>query len=46
MSIEFFTLGPTAIQIYEAGEQNPQKAKRMVYGQATSNANGIATLYF
>ncbi|CEI82696.1 hypothetical protein BN997_02581 [Oceanobacillus oncorhynchi] len=22
MSIEFFTLGPTAIQIYEAGEQN------------------------
>lgn len=22
MSIEFFTLGPTAIQIFKAGEQN------------------------
>lgn len=46
MSIEFFTLGPTALQIFKAGEQNTQKAKRIVYGQAASNANGIATLYF
>ncbi|WP_066191177.1 hypothetical protein [Gracilibacillus timonensis] len=46
MSMEFFTLGPTAIQLFKAGEQNPQKVKRMVYGQTTSNANGIATLYF
>lgn len=46
MSIEFFTLDPTALQIFKAGEQNTQKAKRIVYGQATSKANGIATLYF
>jgi len=46
MSIEFFTLGPTALQVFKAGEPNTQKAKRIVYGQVTSNANGIATLYF
>jgi len=46
MSIELFTLGPTALQIFQAGEGNPKRLKRMVYGQATSNANGIATLYF
>src|SRR5690625_3043022 len=46
MSIEFFTLGPTALQVFKAGEPNTQKAKRIVYGQVTSNANGIARLYF
>lgn len=46
MSIDFFSLAPTAFQVLKAGESNPQKAKRIIYGQATSNANGIATLYF
>lgn len=46
MSIEFFLLAPTAFQAVKAGESNPKKAKRIVYGQATSDTNGIATLYF
>ncbi|KXY71177.1 MULTISPECIES: hypothetical protein [Bacillus] len=46
MSIEFFSLAPTAFQVLKAGESNPQKMKRIIYGQATSDANGIATLYF
>lgn len=41
MSIEFFTLGSTALQIFKVGEQNAQKAKRIVYGQATSNSNAL-----
>ncbi|MED4473963.1 MULTISPECIES: hypothetical protein [Bacillaceae] len=46
MSIDFFSLAPTALQVLKVGEPNPKKAKRVVYGQATSNADGIATLYF
>lgn len=46
MSIDFILLSPTAFQAFKAGESNSQKAKRIVYGQATSDANGIATLYF
>ena len=46
MSIEFVLLAPTAFQVFKAGESNPKKVKRIVYGQATSDANGIATLYF
>lgn len=39
-------MAPTAFQVLKAGESNPQKMKRLIYGQATSDANGIATLYF
>jgi len=46
MSIEFFSLAPTSIQVLKAGESNPKKSKRIIYGQATSDANGVATLYF
>ncbi|MEX0417738.1 hypothetical protein [Bacillus sp. C30] len=46
MSIEFFSLAPTAFQVLKAGESNPQQMKRIIYGQATSDVNGIATLYF
>ena len=46
MSVEFVLLAPTALQVFRAGESNPKKVKRIVYGQATSDANGIATLYF
>src|SRR5699024_2701671 len=46
MSVELFSLAPTAIQVFKAGEQNPKKVKGIVYGQATSDANGIARLYF
>ncbi|MCG7336158.1 hypothetical protein MHZ95_12875 [Sporosarcina sp. ACRSM] len=46
MSLEIFSLAPTVFQVLQAGEPNPKKAKRIVYGQATSDANGIATLYF
>ncbi|MGR5864294.1 hypothetical protein ACT7DZ_10400 [Bacillus cereus] len=46
MSIEFFSLAPTAFQVLKAGESNPQQRNDIIYGQATSNANGIATLYF
>jgi hypothetical protein len=46
MSLEIFSLAPTVFQVLKAGELNPKKAKRIVYGQATSDANGIATLYF
>lgn len=45
MSNEFISLAPTALNVFKAGESNPKKVKRMVYGQATSDANGIATLY-
>lgn len=46
MSIDFITLAPTVLQVFKAGDANPKKVKRIVYGQATSDANGIATLYF
>ena len=46
MSIKFVLLAPTAFQVFKVGESNPKKGKRMIYGQATSDANGIATLYF
>ncbi|ASK62308.1 hypothetical protein CFK37_09125 [Virgibacillus phasianinus] len=46
MSIELFSQAPTALQVYKAGDPNPKKIKRIVYGQATSDANGIAKLYF
>jgi hypothetical protein len=46
MSIEFVLLAPTAFQVFKVGESKPKKLKRIVYGQATSDANGIATLYF
>lgn len=46
MSIEFITLAPTLFHVFKAGESKPKKEKRMVYGQATSDANGIATFYF
>ncbi len=46
MSIEIVLLSPTAFQVFKAGDSNPKKAKRIVYGQATSDANGIATPYF
>lgn len=46
MSLEIFSLAPTVFQALKVGEPNPKKAKRIVYGQATSDANGIATLYF
>ncbi len=46
MSIEFVLLAPTAFQAFKVGESNPKKVKRIVYGQATSDADGIATLYF
>ena len=46
MSIEFISLAPTVFQVFKVGESNPEKVKRIVYGQATSDANGIATLYF
>lgn len=46
MSIEFITLAPTLFHVFKAGEPHPKKAKRIIYGQATSDANGIATFYF
>lgn len=46
LNIEFVLLAPTAFQVFKAGESNPKKVKRIVYGQATSDVNGIATLYF
>jgi len=46
MSVEFVLLAPTALQVFRTGESNPKKVKRIVYGQATSDANGIALLYF
>ncbi|WP_255294867.1 hypothetical protein [Bacillus sp. AFS041924] len=46
MSIEFFSLSPTAFQVLKVGEAQPKKVKRIVYGQATSDPNGVATLYF
>lgn len=46
MNLEFVLLAPTAFQVFKAGESNPQKIKRIVYGQATSNASGISTIYF
>ncbi|MET3194622.1 hypothetical protein [Bacillus sp. OAE603] len=46
MSIEIFSLAPTSFQVLKAGESNPKKVKRIIYGQATSDANGVATLYF
>ncbi|WP_129688617.1 hypothetical protein [Gottfriedia acidiceleris] len=46
MSVEFFSLSPTAFQVLKAGGSHPKKVKRIVYGQATSDANGVATLYF
>ncbi|MCM0624071.1 hypothetical protein M5J14_05980 [Lysinibacillus sp. OL1_EC] len=46
MSIDFITLAPTVMQVFKAGDANPKKVKRIVYGQASSDANGIATFYF
>ena len=46
MSLEIFSLAPTVFQVFQVGDSNPKKVKRIVYGQATSNANGVATLYF
>ncbi|MDI2588998.1 hypothetical protein OR571_18330 [Psychrobacillus sp. NEAU-3TGS] len=46
MTMEFVSLAPTAFQVFEVGEKNPKKVKRIIYGQATSDADGIATLYF
>ena len=46
MNLEIMSLAPTVFQVLKVGESNPEKVKRIVYGQATSNANGIATLYF
>ena len=46
MSIEFVSLAPTLFQVFKTGESNPKIVKRIVYGQATSDANGIATLHF
>lgn len=45
MSLEIFSLAPTLFHVFKAGEPNPEKVKRIVYGQATSDVNGIATLY-
>lgn len=45
MSNAFYSLAPTAFQVLKAGEKNPKKKKRIIYGQATSDANGVATLY-
>ena len=46
MGLEFITLAPTLIQVLKAGEANPNRLNRIVYGQATSDADGVATLYF
>ncbi len=46
MSIEVITLSPTLFHVFKAGESNPKKEKRIIYGQATSDANGVATFYF
>ena len=46
MSLKFVLLAPTALQVFKVGESNAKKGKRIIYGQATSDANGIATLYF
>ncbi|GAA0604583.1 hypothetical protein GCM10009001_22240 [Virgibacillus siamensis] len=46
MSIELFSPAPTAIRVFKVGEPNPKKVKQMIYGQATSDANGIAKIYF
>ncbi|MFJ7973892.1 hypothetical protein [Psychrobacillus sp. NPDC096389] len=45
MSLEFVSLAPTLFQVFKTGEPNPKKVKRIIYGQTTSDANGIATLY-
>ena len=46
MSNEIIKLAPTIFQVFKVGESNPKKEKRIIYGQATSDSNGIATLYF
>lgn len=46
MSLDFITLAPTLFHVLKAGEANPKPLKRIIYGQATSDANGVATLYF
>lgn len=46
MSVDFITLAPTLFRVFKAGESSPKKERRIVYGQATSGSNGIATLYF
>lgn len=46
MSLDFITLAPTLFHVLKAGEANPKPSKRIVYGQATSDTNGVATLYF
>lgn len=46
MSIDFITLSPTLLRVFKAGETNPKKERRIVFGQAISDSNGIATFYF
>lgn len=46
MSIEIIKLAPTLLHVFKAGESIPKKEKRVIYGQVTSDANGIATFYF
>ncbi|HWK21451.1 MAG TPA: hypothetical protein VNS08_00310 [Ureibacillus sp.] len=46
MSLDFIILEPTLFYVLKAGEANPMPFKRIVYGQATSDTNGVATLYF
>lgn len=44
--MEIITLAPTLFHVYKVGESNPKKEKRIIYGQATSDVNGVATFYF
>ena len=46
MSIDFITLSPTLLRVFKAGETKPKKERRIVFGQAISDSNGIATFYF
>lgn len=46
ISMEIITLAPTLFHVYKVGESNPKKEKRIIYGQAISDVNGVATLYF
>lgn len=46
MSIEFITLTPTLFHVFKAGESNPKKEKRIVFGQAISDTNGSYILFY
>ncbi|PGH85783.1 hypothetical protein CN899_08050 [Bacillus thuringiensis] len=41
-----FPAAPTVFQVLQSGDNNPKRFKRIIYGQAISDANGVATLYF